>query len=237
MQDRFVGDFGDFVKYGLLRALSRGRRLGVAWYLRPNNDDPFANYIDYLNDRDNWRHLDENLFDGLERIVNGEQRCIHAIETSGLLPEARFASEMLRFDTRSNIERSAWRRGWFGRVIEQLQGCEIVFADPDMNIWPDDRFGYARAARDWAHIPLAEAQQLAWGRTGVFYYHHPHVNHAADIQDWMNRLNGCTGAFYCNQFGFRTFFVVTDDPVIRHRLDQFGQLWQQVGELIWNNNP
>ena len=33
MQDRYVGDIGDFVKYGLLRALGKGKRLGVAWYL------------------------------------------------------------------------------------------------------------------------------------------------------------------------------------------------------------
>ena len=42
MQDRFVGDIGDFGKYGLLRTLAGiepkaepGYRLGVVWYLRP----------------------------------------------------------------------------------------------------------------------------------------------------------------------------------------------------------
>ena len=38
MQDCYVGDVGDFVKYGLLRALSDGKRLGVAWYLRTDPD-------------------------------------------------------------------------------------------------------------------------------------------------------------------------------------------------------
>ena len=33
MQNRYVGDIGDYVKYGLLRALADGRQLGVAWYL------------------------------------------------------------------------------------------------------------------------------------------------------------------------------------------------------------
>lgn len=32
MQDRYAGDVGDFVKLGLLRAISPGRKLGVAWY-------------------------------------------------------------------------------------------------------------------------------------------------------------------------------------------------------------
>ena len=33
MRDRYVGDIGDFAKYGLLRAVGNGRRLGIAWYL------------------------------------------------------------------------------------------------------------------------------------------------------------------------------------------------------------
>ena len=36
MQDRYVGDVGDFVKYGLLRAIRGTKRLGVAWYLHPD---------------------------------------------------------------------------------------------------------------------------------------------------------------------------------------------------------
>src|SRR5829696_4979011 len=36
MQDRYVGDVGDFGKYGLLRTLGAGLSLGVVWYLVPN---------------------------------------------------------------------------------------------------------------------------------------------------------------------------------------------------------
>ena len=36
MQDRYVGDVEDVVKYGLLRSILGTRRLGVAWYLHPN---------------------------------------------------------------------------------------------------------------------------------------------------------------------------------------------------------
>ena len=36
MQNRYTGDIGDFVKYGLLRAISKGKKLGIAWYLHPD---------------------------------------------------------------------------------------------------------------------------------------------------------------------------------------------------------
>ena len=40
MRDRYVGDIGDFAKYGLLRAIGKGKRLGVAWYLCIENEGP-----------------------------------------------------------------------------------------------------------------------------------------------------------------------------------------------------
>ena len=33
MQNCYVGDIDDFAKYGLLQAISKGERLGIAWYL------------------------------------------------------------------------------------------------------------------------------------------------------------------------------------------------------------
>ena len=55
MQDQYVGDIGDFGKYGLLRHLTgiqtprlKTLRLGVVWYLFPdggNNDGKFTKYL------------------------------------------------------------------------------------------------------------------------------------------------------------------------------------------------
>jgi hypothetical protein len=33
MENRYVGDIGDYLKLGILRALSPGYRLGIAWWL------------------------------------------------------------------------------------------------------------------------------------------------------------------------------------------------------------
>ena len=35
MQDQYAGGIGDFVKYGLLRAISAGILLGIAWVVSP----------------------------------------------------------------------------------------------------------------------------------------------------------------------------------------------------------
>ena len=49
MQDRSAGDVGDFAKFGLLRALSTKRRIGIAWYLHPDSGPAGdGRHTDYL---------------------------------------------------------------------------------------------------------------------------------------------------------------------------------------------
>jgi hypothetical protein len=50
VQNRYVGDIGDYLKLGILRALSPGYHLGVAWWLFPDeghNGD--GRHISYLS--------------------------------------------------------------------------------------------------------------------------------------------------------------------------------------------
>ena len=59
MQDRYVGDIGDFAKYGLLRAIRNGRRLGVAWYLHPDQGpEGDGGHIQYLSRPGEFEKLD-----------------------------------------------------------------------------------------------------------------------------------------------------------------------------------
>jgi hypothetical protein len=59
MQDRYAGDIGDFVKLGLLRAISPGYALGLAWYHVPDeghNDD--GRHIGYTAQPETYSALD-----------------------------------------------------------------------------------------------------------------------------------------------------------------------------------
>ena len=96
MQNRYVGDIGDYLKLGILRALSPGYRLGVAWWLFPDeahNGD--GRHIGYLNHPEQWRHFDPDLFDILVDVVSSGQRNLRALEASDILPGAIFAGEMI----------------------------------------------------------------------------------------------------------------------------------------------
>lgn len=221
------------MKYGLLRAIANGATFGVAWYLLPDeahNDD--GRHIAYLNDPYRWRSRDPELFDGLSHIVAADQRRVSAIEISGLLPGAKYASEPLMFDGASAEAKQQWRRAWFWRVLARLSGCDIVFADPDNGLCENERFRPGRT-KDWKRLPLSEAMDLAAGRTGIFYHHNTRRKggHWREIKYWSERLGNNTIALRWRAYSSRTFFVVNPTPAVAERIEAFEKAWSPQASL------
>ena len=101
MQNRYVADIGDYVKLAILRALAPGRRLGVVWWLFPNeNHNADGGHRDYLKQRDRWKHFDPVLFEALSNIEDEKKLDVRAIEECAVLPNALFASEPVPCDGR-----------------------------------------------------------------------------------------------------------------------------------------
>ena len=69
MKNQYVGDVGDYGKYGLLRFLAgRGIRIGVNWYLTKNDGSSDGRFTAYLEKSDD-RSCDPELFDDLKLIA------------------------------------------------------------------------------------------------------------------------------------------------------------------------
>ena len=98
MQDRYVGDVGDFGKYGLLRSLCRGDehgaalRLGVLWYGFDGDDSAATNdgrHTDYLfvpsRHERLLRQCDPDLSEKMLHLVNND-RLVAAVEANHVLP-------------------------------------------------------------------------------------------------------------------------------------------------------
>ena len=236
MQDRYVGDIGDFVKYGLLRALGKGKRLGVAWYLyaddsRPGSGD--GRHTRYLQQPKDWRHLDPELFDTLKELVAGKRRSVAEIQCSGILGKTVFANKPLNVEKVAVRDRKCWRREWFERVKDALSDCDLVFADPDNGLYPDDRFKPTRK-ENAKRIPPCEALALAEDRPAVIYHHNGRHRggHHKEIEKWMKRLPVHVHAYYWRRYSNRTFFVINPDSEIEQRLKKFAECWGCRGELI-----
>ena len=98
MKDQYVGDIGDFGKYGLLRFMrDQGVSIGVNWYLTPNDARTDGCHLEYL-DSEAMRDYDELLFDKIAPIarLNKSEKSIDMIESS-------FMAKVSMYHTMSSV--------------------------------------------------------------------------------------------------------------------------------------
>ena len=228
MQDRYAGDVGDYVKLGLLRALAPGKNLGVAWYRYPDeghNSD--GRHIKYLDATDSEvARLDPELFDHL-RSVTRTERSIRSLRP--VLPGTRFSDIALNMMAIPPRQRRAWRANWFEQVLTDLDGCDLVFADPDNGIVDDADHRKGRKAFG-KQMPLAEVKALAQGRTAVIYHHNTRRKggHGAEVDHWIKEIGAPTLAIRAKAYSCRTFFVINPDDAIVGRAHDFCGRWHPM---------
>ena len=230
MQNRYAGDVGDFVKYGLLRAVAGNVKIGIAWYLHPDEaKSSDGRHTAYLERPNEWRHVDCELFDALKEIVDSGHRSVAEVQSASLLPGATFADEPLDVSDVRVRDRASWRQKWFDDVLDRLAGCELVFADPDNGLRTDRNFRPTRA-ESTKSIPLSEAEALSHGRPTVLYHHNTRRKggHFSEIEDWQRELPGRVHAYYWRRWSGRTFFLLNLDAKMLERLHSFAHRWSAV---------
>lgn len=140
MQDQYSCDIGDFAKFGLLRGLlspAPPLRLGVLWYLVPN--EPRTNdgrHIGYLKptptNTNRFRACDPVLYDTLSALVEGGKRTVSALCESGLLPpDTVYHGQPLSYRGVPRNDRQAHRERWLATVHDVAVPAPVVFIDPD----------------------------------------------------------------------------------------------------------
>ncbi len=231
MEDKYTGDIGDYVKYALLRLIRKveGGRLGVAWYLYPDEPNGDGEHLEYLDRRrrEDWEHLDKELYWKLKAIVDRKARRVSSIESdSGILgSNTKLFSKRLTppqsiaRNTQANHQhRKEWRRGWFENLQRELVDCNVIFLDPDNGLYETDKFRHG-TVEHWKRLPLSEVKTLAdSGRIVVVYHHHTMKKGGfiQEINDWLNKLGGNAIAVRSGAWSPRCFFIVNpSEPVIQ----------------------
>ncbi len=129
MQDKYVGDIGDYAKFRLLRHLfAEGgafetKRLSQIWYLHDgkgerNNDGAITNYFDRISGSDTV--LERRLFD----LLQNDERRVDALERMHLLARARYFYDPVpkAFEDRMR---------WVQRAVAFSKGAHAVAVAPD----------------------------------------------------------------------------------------------------------
>jgi hypothetical protein len=237
MQNRYVGDVGDFGKYGLLRALhlpgndaSGGLSLAVIWYLVPdeghNADGKHTSYLDpAAANVTGYKDCDPFLYDSLAKIVRRGARHVTSIRNSRILPPATvFFEEPLTFDGMLCIGPAArearlrHRSEWLQRALRATAGCDLVFVDPDNGFEVSTQRHRNRGPKYVFFDELAP--YLRRGQSLVVYHHMGRNRRAADqIQERLDqittRVEGCDTPFALryHRGTSRAFLVI---PAKRH---------------------
>ena len=90
MKNQYVGDIGDYGKYGLLRFLANhGVKIGVNWYLTENDGSADGRFTGYLK-QPVEKIYDPELFDVLREYAFQQDKTIKMIEDSGIIPGADY---------------------------------------------------------------------------------------------------------------------------------------------------
>ena len=240
MQHRFVGDIGDYFKISILKGLAPGARLGVAWWLHPeqthNND---GQHVDYLDNASRWRHLNPTLFDQLRNVVTTGTRHISSLEAALTGLDVRFAGDAIPIDCAPR-QRPAAREVWFGQVLRAMEGTELAFVDPDNGLEPSSyRETLASSAKS---IRISEVKRLARDGRSVLVYHHQtrrKGGHSEEIRHWASTLRGegfkTVDALRAPAYSPRVFFLINATELFRRRAEELHRHWGP--HLTWHPDP
>lgn len=241
MQNRYVADIGDYMKFSILRALSPGRRLGVVWWLfRDEDHNKDGGHREYLDAPDKWRHFDRELFDELVRINKRKEYNVRVIENSAILKNAVFVSDLIPCDGLPCPERPQKRNQWLRRAKETVGNCDLLFLDPDNGIASDKlRLTHRRAAKS---VTIDELVCLSEKNRTIVMYHHQTFfkgGHIAEIHSLATRLRNAhlkvSGALRARPWAPRIFFILNGDDDLARRAENLGKVW--APHLTWYPEP
>ena len=193
MQDRYVGDVGDYAKYALLRALAstplERLKLGVNWYMYPDEEhNGDGRHVSYLKNGD-YAALDPTLFLALQGLVADGRRTVLAVRQSGVLPSdtLHFARPVpIRAPGRASDAMVADRRQWASDASAALAEADLVFLDPDNGI---EVASLALRSPKAGKYVLWEEIAGIWARgQSILVYHH--LNRTKSVAAQVEELRG-----------------------------------------------
>lgn len=240
MQDRYVGDVGDYGKYHLLKSLCTGNgcgpdlSLGVVWYLVPNEgnngDGKHIRYLDLEkapSNLDRFRKGDPALYDALREIVTNGTRNVLRIQLSKVLPaKTVFYDRPLSFKEIPNNspvardKRIALRDTWAQDALMETASCDFIFVDPDNGLEVPSVVRHHKKGPKYAYykelVPFLQRKQSL-----VIYHHLGRTGSVKEqvserlsqIKDKLETVDGVYALLY-RRGTLRAFFVV---PAAQHR--------------------
>ena len=244
MQNRYVGDAGDFGKHGLLRRLcgltdpetaEPDLRLGLARYLFPDElhgadktkvsrDGKQITYLDPSHkDVEMHRQCDPDLWAKLRKYVDEGRRCVHCVQADPVLPaNTLYHDDLLYYwPSMGKPFRQTMRELWFTGALQATADADLVCLDPDNGLDSDAKMYRQNGPKH----TYADDLRAFWdrGQSLVVYQHQSRVKVEDFVAQTTERLRGgLPGAepvpLRYRHGSSRVFFVLPQ-PAHRERIE------------------
>ena len=232
MRDQWVGDIGDFAKYGLLRHLcgvtgpsvDNPPSLGIIWYYQEGRvgGDGNTNYLRGGSPLCKIINFDPYLYKAIQRLVEPNCRTVYDVQNAKIFP-----SPSTKYFINPVGTGIRGRPNWFKCAKNAMQGAELVFLDPDNGSQPS----CTSKSRGPKHVRIEEVEELVAQDKSLVIYQH--VAHGADTElirlsfasTVIARLGRPIRTF---QWGSRYFFIIPSENrenYLLSRLNSFEELW------------
>jgi hypothetical protein len=238
MQNRYVGDVGDFAKYGLLRQLTTDNQLslGVIWCLfSDENHNSDGRHVSYLNSPA-FRALDPQLHLVLERLLSTNRRSVRAVARSGILPGETVFFDVPIFKssglTAPRQLRERQRAAWLGKALIATATCDLIFLDPDNGL---ETASVARHSPKGGKYVYWDELIPFWARGQSLVIYH-HLNRTASVAKQTEILQakftsrfadaGLVRHFLFRRGSCRHFWLVSQNKHAAHCLSAIDRLTQ-----------
>lgn len=220
MQHRYVGDIGDFSKFYMLRSLFGNKKIGINWFLYPNeshNSD--GKYIDFSYSSDYG-------ISGVLNMLSSTNRNIYALEEQmqKIFSNITFYSKGVE----SLKRRREHREAWFKESLKFLQDREVAVVAPDNGIEVKSvTKGSKRAGKYIFYDEIKEILKLENIDTLVLYQHYQRIKNfkeyiVAKVENELKEelKNRNLYAISFHKFSPRIYIIISKDRLDK-RIEEF----------------
>ncbi len=239
MKNQYVGDIGDYGKYGLLRAFANaGVKIGVNWYLTKNDGSTDGKFVKYLQS-DDMRRYDPSLFEELKEIAGNENKTVQDIQNAGIIPGGLFYDELLD-PAGSPKERESCRKEWFENSLDRMKDVDLIFMDPDNGLLTS---GKETAIGTEKYIFPDEVEKYYKAGHNVVYYCHRGrrklMEWDAYISYMFDRIPDAMPAVLTYHKGTQRsyVFLIHKESFMKYRkiIDDFCRKWYRIFNEEYTN--
>ncbi len=227
MKNKYFGDVNDYKKYGLLRALTGHGKMAtmVCWVLTEDDDGSDGRRIGYLEQPEEWRDHDPEVFDYLrQQVLHHRIRRVDAIAGADVLPNCRFYPPVVSDDLEA-------RRDYFREFLKLAKGSQLVFFDPDNGLEVKSVPSGRKNSSKYLYWEEVEAAYAA-GHSLLIYQHLPRKPRKPFIRQLAARFRAATGVrrvlSYCTSHV--VFFLLPQadhEEHFREQSDVVAVMWGQ----------